>query len=58
MAELFTDAFFESLSSSDVAVDQAEMLPPPCYTDAAFFEFEKEAIFAKIALCRPPRVGC
>lgn len=27
------------------------MLPPVCYTDPAFFEFEKDAIFAKEWLC-------
>ncbi len=27
------------------------MLPPACYTDPAFFEFEKEAIFTKEWLC-------
>ncbi len=51
MAGLFTDIFFESLSSSAVEVDRAQMLPPACYTDSAFFEFEKEAIFAKEWLC-------
>src|ERR1700761_5716439 len=51
MTGLFTDAFFDSMSSSALAVDHAQMLPPACYTDPAFYEFEKDAIFAKEWLC-------
>lgn len=45
------DEFFASMASSVLPVDEAEMLPPACYTDPAFFEFEKDAIFAKEWLC-------
>lgn len=48
---LFTDAFFEGLGSSVKEVNAAETLPPICYTDLAFFKFEKEAIFAHEWLC-------
>ena len=51
MADIWTDGFFESLKSSIGPVDEAEMLPPACYTDAGFFEFEKDAIFAREWLC-------
>jgi nitrite reductase/ring-hydroxylating ferredoxin subunit len=51
MADMFSDGFFDSLSSSVLAVDEAEMLPPACYTDQAFYEFEKDALFAKEWLC-------
>ncbi len=47
----FSDAFFENLESSIIDVANAETLPPECYTDAAFFEFEKEAIFMHEWLC-------
>jgi phenylpropionate dioxygenase-like ring-hydroxylating dioxygenase large terminal subunit len=49
--ELLSDAFFESLSSSTLGLDRAETLPPACYTDAAFYEFEKEALFNHEWLC-------
>ncbi|OCC24442.1 (2Fe-2S)-binding protein [Croceicoccus estronivorus] len=51
MTKIFNDAFFNSLDSSILPVDEAEMLPPACYTDANFFEFEKEHIFAHEWLC-------
>ena len=51
MTTVLTDRFFESLASSTGPVDEAEMLPPSCYVDPVFFEFEKEAIFAKEWLC-------
>ena len=51
MADLFNDAFFDGMSSSALEVNRAQMLPPACYTDAAFYEFEKDAIFAKEWLC-------
>jgi phenylpropionate dioxygenase-like ring-hydroxylating dioxygenase large terminal subunit len=50
-ASLLNDAFFNSMDSSIVDVNEAEMLPPQCYTDREFFEFEKDAIFAKEWLC-------
>jgi phenylpropionate dioxygenase-like ring-hydroxylating dioxygenase large terminal subunit len=45
------DAFFEGLESSVADIDRAETLPPKCYTDAAFFAFEKEALFSREWLC-------
>ncbi|GAA5233778.1 Rieske 2Fe-2S domain-containing protein [Verticiella sediminum] len=46
-----SDAFFDGLSSSALRTEQAETLPPLCYTDEAFFEFEKEALFNHEWLC-------
>jgi nitrite reductase/ring-hydroxylating ferredoxin subunit len=51
MKTIFNDAFFDSLDSSVLPVDEAEMLPPACYTDVDFFEFEKDHIFAREWLC-------
>jgi phenylpropionate dioxygenase-like ring-hydroxylating dioxygenase large terminal subunit len=48
---MFNDEFFSSLDSSIVDVDRAESLPPACYTDPRFFEFEKEALFLREWLC-------
>ena len=48
---VLSDAFFESLGSSALGLDRAETLPPACYTDAAFYEFEKEALFNHEWLC-------
>ena len=45
------DAFFDGLSRSMRDVDAAETLPPACYTDAAFYAFEKEALFNHEWLC-------
>ncbi|MFT4248102.1 MAG: aromatic ring-hydroxylating dioxygenase subunit alpha [Pseudomonas sp.] len=45
------DAFFQSLESSVSDVASAESLPPLCYTDAGFYEFEKEAVFNHEWLC-------
>lgn len=45
------DAFFNSLESSVAELDKAETLPPLCYTDNDFFEFEKEAVFNHEWLC-------
>ena len=50
-ADIFSDSFFESLSSSTLDVLQAESLPPACYIDADFYEFEKEALFNHEWLC-------
>ena len=44
-------AFFEELGSSMKAVEQADTLPPLCYTDPDFYEFEKEALFNHEWLC-------
>ncbi len=46
-----SDAFFEGLSSSVLQTEAAETLPPLCYTDEGFFEFEKEALFNHEWLC-------
>jgi nitrite reductase/ring-hydroxylating ferredoxin subunit len=50
-AEILSDAFFESFESSLGGLDAAETLPPACYTDAEFYEFEKEALFNHEWLC-------
>lgn len=44
-------AFFDALGTSALRVEQADTLPPLCYTDAAFYEFEKEAVFNHEWLC-------
>jgi len=51
MKGLFTDAFFTGLNRSTAEVGLAESLPPRCYTDADFFDFEKEAVFSHEWLC-------
>ena len=51
LASFMTEAFFASLSSSAREVNAAETLPPVCYTDPLFYEFEKEAIFFREWLC-------
>jgi phenylpropionate dioxygenase-like ring-hydroxylating dioxygenase large terminal subunit len=48
---LFTDEFFDDLDTSTLSVEEAQMLPPACYTDPDFFEFEKEALFNHEWLC-------
>jgi phenylpropionate dioxygenase-like ring-hydroxylating dioxygenase large terminal subunit len=45
------DAFFAGLASSDLPIEDAESLPPLCYTDAGFYDFEKEAVFNHEWLC-------
>lgn len=45
------DDFFRSLDSSTLPVEEADTLPPECYTDDDFFEFEKEAVFNHEWLC-------
>ena len=51
MTDLLNDRFFAGMESSIGPVDEAEMLPPACYVDPGFFEFEKDAIFAREWLC-------
>jgi phenylpropionate dioxygenase-like ring-hydroxylating dioxygenase large terminal subunit len=51
MAALPTQEFIASLSSSAVDLADAQTLPPACYTDAGFYEFEKEALFYHEWLC-------
>ena len=48
---LLTDTFFDSFSSSVLALEDAESLPPECYVDEDFYAFEKEALFFKEWLC-------
>lgn len=43
--------FIASLSSSVVDLGDAQTLPPTCYTDPDFYEFEKEALFYREWLC-------
>src|SRR5262249_31584290 len=50
-SNLLTDAFFKSLDTSVLSLEAAETLPPACYTDAGFYEFEKEALFNHEWLC-------
>lgn len=45
------DEFFNSLESSIQEIEHANTLPPLCYTDAAFFDFEKRALFDHEWLC-------
>ncbi len=47
----FDDAFFQAMESSLGPIDRAETLPPACYTDPGFFDFEVEAIFDREWLC-------
>lgn len=48
---ILNDDFFASFSSSVLTFDEAESLPPACYVDQEFYEFEKEALFFKEWLC-------
>uniref|UniRef100_UPI0035C7CDFA aromatic ring-hydroxylating oxygenase subunit alpha n=1 Tax=Phenylobacterium sp. TaxID=1871053 RepID=UPI0035C7CDFA len=48
---ILTDAFFDGLSTSMEGFETAETLPPACYVDAGFYEFEKEAVFNHEWLC-------
>ena len=48
---VLNEAFFKSFGSSTLPVGDAESLPPECYTDAEFYEFEKEAVFNHEWLC-------
>ncbi len=48
---LLNNDFFEDLGSSVLPMGEAETLPPECYTDAGFYEFEKEALFNHEWLC-------
>jgi len=45
------EAFFSGLGSSNLPIEDAESLPPVCYTDSGFYEFEKEALFNHEWLC-------
>ena len=48
---VLNDTFFKDLDRSTRAVESAETLPPECYTDADFYELEKEALFNHEWLC-------
>jgi phenylpropionate dioxygenase-like ring-hydroxylating dioxygenase large terminal subunit len=46
-----TEHLFVSFESSITDVNSAQMLPPLCYTDSEFYDFEKSAIFDREWLC-------
>jgi phenylpropionate dioxygenase-like ring-hydroxylating dioxygenase large terminal subunit len=48
---LLNDAFFNSMDTSALDVNEAQMLPPDCYVSDEFFEFEKGAVFDREWLC-------
>ncbi len=48
---ILSDQFFEGMETSILDVNSAEALPPVCYTDRNFYEFEKNAIFYREWLC-------
>lgn len=48
---VLNDAFFDSFSSSILGVAEAESLPPACYVDQEFFDFEKKTLFSREWLC-------
>ncbi|MCE7798007.1 aromatic ring-hydroxylating dioxygenase subunit alpha [Sphingobium sufflavum] len=48
---LLTDQFFDSFASSIADTLEADTLPPACYTDEEFFQFERQAIFYREWLC-------
>jgi phenylpropionate dioxygenase-like ring-hydroxylating dioxygenase large terminal subunit len=48
---LLTDQFFDSFASSVKPTEDAETLPPECYTSEEFYRFEKEALFYREWLC-------
>jgi phenylpropionate dioxygenase-like ring-hydroxylating dioxygenase large terminal subunit len=50
-APFMSDEFFAGLKTSICDVNAAETLPPLCYSDPFFYEFEKEAIFFHEWLC-------
>ena len=50
-AKIFNETFFAGLADSTRPVEHAVTLPPECYTDADFYEFEKTALFDREWLC-------
>jgi len=48
---ILSDDFFDGFRSSILDVTSAETLPPECYTDESFYQFEKEALFNHEWLC-------
>jgi len=51
MTSVLTDAFFQSFESSALSLDRAQTLPPACYVDADFYDFERAALFDREWLC-------
>lgn len=51
MKSALDEAFFASLEASTSEFDTAVTLPPECYTSKDFYEFEKDALYAKEWLC-------
>lgn len=50
-ASILNDEFFNNLDSSILPIEEAETLPPFCYTSDEFYEFEKGAVFNSEWLC-------
>ena len=50
-SRIFNEAFFSSLAESTRPIEHAITLPPECYTDRDFYEFEKTALFDREWLC-------
>jgi nitrite reductase/ring-hydroxylating ferredoxin subunit len=48
---ILTQSFFDSFAESVSTTDEAMTLPPACYTDPEFFEFEKDSLFFREWLC-------
>jgi nitrite reductase/ring-hydroxylating ferredoxin subunit len=48
---ILNEQLFASFEASIADINSAEMLPPACYTDAEFHEFEKDSIFNHEWLC-------
>lgn len=48
---LMPDTFFDSLAASVRDLTESVTLPAICYTSAGFYEFEKEALYAREWLC-------
>ena len=48
---LLNDAFFATLKSSEGPIETSVTLPPACYVDAGFYQFEVEALFNHEWLC-------
>ena len=51
MASFLNQTFFDGLSTSLGDINESETLPPLCYTDADFYNFEKDAVFDGEWLC-------
>jgi len=50
-SSILNEHLFASFEASIRDINNAEMLPPVCYTNAEFHEFEKDAIFNREWLC-------